>query len=44
MILIKEMMTNLQFENLPSPIYNICFYKLLFNIINQAIIFEYLKN
>ena len=33
MILIKEMMTNLQIENLfpPPPI---CFYKLLFNIMN----------
>ena len=35
MILIKEMITNLQVESLPPPpIFRICFYKLLFNVMN----------
>ena len=42
MILIKEMMTNLQMKNL-TPTFSI-FYKLPVNILNQVVIFEYLKN
>ena len=44
MILIKEMMTNLQIENLPpTPIFSIFFYKLPFNVLNKVVIFEYIN-
>ena len=36
MILIKEMRTNLQFENTPRTIYNICISKLLSNVFHLS--------